>query len=138
VRTFFRAATFTLIAIVLTQKFINGFDFGSSYMRNFLLVILALGILNTFMGGILSMVSLPTKGIAFLLINFILTLVILYALTIFLPPFSIVAGNISGFNIYFFVLPSAKLSTMATGVYSALSISLIYTYFNWLSNGKRK
>jgi len=59
-------------------------------------------------------------------------------MTVFIPSFNITAGKTPSFNTGYFVLPSASLSSLQTGIYSAVSVSVIYGYFDWLASVKHK
>ncbi|KKS20872.1 MAG: hypothetical protein UU80_C0040G0005 [candidate division WWE3 bacterium GW2011_GWA1_41_8] len=137
-KNFFKSLTFSFIALVLTQQLFNGFHYGYNHYQILLLIVLALAMLNLFMTGILSIVSLPTKGVAFLFISVLLNFVMLYMMTVFIPSFNITAGKTPSFNTGYFVLPSASLSSLQTGIYSAVSVSVIYGYFDWLASVKHK
>lgn len=115
-----------------TQKIVGGLDFGGNYQRNFVLVILALVILNIFMIPLFRILSLPHFGVGFLFLNFVLTLVVLYVLTMFLPGFSIVETKLAQLRIFGFVLPSKELTVFWSAAYSALVLSLVYHFIEWL------
>ena len=131
-RLIIRSALISYASIQLAQMVVGGLDFGSSSERNMVLVMLAILLLNIFMLPLFRILSLPHFGIGFLFLNFILTLVILYVLTYFLSSFSIVATEISQLRIFGFVLPSKHLTVFWSAAYSALIISLVYHFIEWL------
>lgn len=131
-RLVIRSALIGYIAIEVSQKIIGGFDFGDSFQRNYLLVILALVILNIFMIPLFKILSLPHFGLGFLFLSFVLTLMVLYVLTMFLPGFSIIDAELAQLRIFGFVLPSKELTVFWSATYSALVLSIVYHFIEWL------
>jgi uncharacterized membrane protein YvlD (DUF360 family) len=120
------------ISIQAAQRVIGGFDFGDNYPQTLILVMVALVLLNIFMIPLFRILSLPHFGVGFLFLNFVLTLVILYILTMFLPGFGIVETKLAQLSIFGFVLPSKELTVFWSAVYSALVLSLAYHFIEWL------
>ena len=111
---------------------IDAFSFGDSPEKSFVLVVLALSLLYYFLKPILAVVSLPRKGVGFLFLSFVMTLVILQVLTLFIPSFSITETELADLIVFGFVLPSKSLTGLWSGVFSALLLSLIFVFFDWL------
>jgi uncharacterized membrane protein YvlD (DUF360 family) len=133
VRSIVRIATFSALSLYAAHLLIRGFDFGSVEFRTFILLILALSILNMFAAPILGVISLPIKGLGFLLLNFMLTFVILFILTVFIPWFNFIPSDVPELNILGFMLPSKQLSALGSGILSALIFSMVYNFLNWIS-----
>ena len=131
-KSFLRTFVFALISVQLTNYLIESFSFGSNFSRNQLLIVLAWALLFHFSRPLFSIISLPKEGIGFLFLNFFLTLVILYVLTVLIPGFKLVEAVFPELIILGFVLPSKQLDLFQTFVYSALFVSFLYTFFNWL------
>jgi hypothetical protein len=125
-----------MIAIYLTQEVIGAFSFGSGGNITFLLVLAALTIVNIFGPLVLRILSLPSYGLGFLFLIFVLNVSVLYVITIMLPSFSVGTAFVSELNIFGFVLPSKSLSRTGALVFSALLFVLILNFFNWLSPKK--
>mgnify|MGYP003966965965 CR=1 FL=1 len=124
-----------LIAYISLQaaiKVINGLDFGDNYNQTVILIVLALVILNIFMIPLFRILSLPHYGVGFMFLNLILTTVVLYALTYFLPDFRVVTTELRELSIFGYVLPSKKLTVFWSAAYSALAIGLVYHFIEWL------
>lgn len=134
-----RSFVFAYVAMYVTQAIIGGFDFGGSRFVSFL-VIVALALLFMFEKPALDMLSLPSKGIGMLVMNFILVLITLYILTVFIQSFNIVTTTLPGLRIFGFVLPSRDLTVMWSVVCSSLLISSLHSFLSWLcsGNGKKK
>jgi len=132
IRSVLRAFVFTVISLRVTMYVIDAFSFGDSPEKSFVLVVLALSLLYYFLKPILAVVSLPRKGVGFLFLSFVMTLVILQVLTLFIPSFSITETELADLIVFGFVLPSKSLTGLWSGVFSALLLSLIFVFFDWL------
>jgi len=126
-----RALIFAYVTVFLAQEVIGGFDFGEG-RQTMLLIMLGIALLNMFILPIFRVLGLPAHGISFLVLNFVLTLVVLYVLTMFVPGFEIVETELSQLRIFGYVLPSKHLTTMWATVYSALVISFTFHFLEWL------
>lgn len=133
-KTLLRNFTFSYIAILVTQEVVRGFDYGSNPFWTVFLLMLAFTLLYTFMPIILRIIKLPSEGVGFLFLSFVLSLALLYILTMFIPGFDLVAGNVTDLIILGLVLPSKSLSPFWTGTFSALMFSVMFNYFKWLSS----
>lgn len=132
-KRFARNLVFSYIAVVATDSFVGGFEFGSSSVSSIYSVVLALALLYTFMTPILKITSMATAGISFVVMHFLLTLTILYVLTLFIPAFEIKETIFP--SIY--VLPQRTLTVYWSLVVSALFVSFITVAFGWLCGGKK-
>jgi uncharacterized membrane protein YvlD (DUF360 family) len=132
VKAILRHVTFAALSLYFTQLFIEGFDFGENEIGTFALLIIALTILNIFIIPILGVISLPVKGFGFMFFNFLLTAVILFVLTVFIPWFGFISTTLPELIILGIVLPSKHLSAAEAGIASALSVSLIYNFLIWI------
>ena len=137
IRVITRTLVFSIRSIYLTQQVIGAFAFRGNNNITFLLVIIALTIVNIFCPVVLRILSLPSRGPGFLFLSFILNLVVLYVLTVFIPSFGIVDAQASELNIFGFVLPSKSLSSTWSLVFSALLYTLILNFFSWLCERKK-
>jgi uncharacterized membrane protein YvlD (DUF360 family) len=131
-KSFLRTFVFSIISVLLTQYLIESFSFGSNYNRNLLLIVLALALLYKFIKPIFGVISLPTEGLGFLFLNFFLSLLIFYILTVFIPGFNVREAVFPELIIFGFMLPSKQLNLLQTFVYSSLFVSFLYTFFDWL------
>lgn len=123
---------FALISIQVTQYLIGSFSFGSNPGRNLILILIALTLLYRFIKPLFSMISLPKDGIGFLFLDFALTLIIFYVLTVFISGFKLKEAVFPELLILGFMLPSKQLTLLQTFIYSALFVSFLYTFFDWL------
>ena len=127
-----RTFIFSYLAVYLANSFVGALSFGGVYSQTLVLVLLGLSFLYLFLKPILSIVSLPTKGFGYMFILFVLTLIMIYVLTAFVPSFSVVSTKVSRLVIMGVELPSKNLSAVWASVFSALLISLFYSFFEWL------
>ena len=131
-RSLARVFTFTVISIIVTQKLLSGFSFDGNEVNTFILLAVALTLLNLLMFPVFKLIALPMRGVGFILLAFLLTLAILYMLTLFIPGFSVQAGSIGNWTIFGLVIPSRDFSVVWSSGLSALAFTLIYKFFNWL------
>lgn len=131
VRSVIRAFVFSLLSVRITQYVMDSFDFADG-VRTYLLVIVGLTLLYFLLRPVLTVISLPTEGVGFLFLSFVLTLITLYVLTLFVSSFSVKATTISDLVVFGFVLPSKDLSSIWSSVFSALMLSIVFTFFDWL------
>jgi uncharacterized membrane protein YvlD (DUF360 family) len=131
-KTFLRTFVFSIISVLLTQYLIESFSFGSNYNRNLILIVLALSLLYKFIKPLFSIISLPREGLGFLFLNFFLSLLIFYILTVFIPGFKVKEAVFPELIIFGFMLPSKQLGLLQTFIYSSLFVSFLYTFFDWL------
>ncbi len=133
-KTALRILVFTFLSVQITQIVISdGLMFGGVAVQTLFLVVLGLSFLYLFLRPILAMLSLPTHGIGFLFITFILTLIMLYVMSLFVPFFYINPGYINELIIFGFVLPSRSLNPMMTSISTAFLISFVFVFFEWIS-----
>lgn len=133
-KSLLRVLVFTAISLYTAQYFIGPFSFDSQI--TILLLVISVSLLNFLIKPALSIVSMPTKGLGFLFFDFVLTFAILYVSTIYMPGFSIKAVNLPSLIISGFVLPSKDLTGLWSGVFSALMISIVYTFLEGLCSKK--
>ncbi|MBP7928191.1 hypothetical protein KAZ57_03520 [Patescibacteria group bacterium] len=130
-----RPFVFVFISFKVTQYIIGGFEFFLPISA--LLLIVAISILYFAMPGILGIVGLPRDGVGYLILSFILTGLMMYILTVFIPGFSIVSTTISQLKIFGFVLPSKNLTVVWATIFSALLFTVIMWFLNWLCTSKK-
>lgn len=135
-KTLLRAITFSFIALQAGQYVIKAFDFGLNPVPTFLLIWISLTVLYFFIKPILKIALLPTAGLGYIFMLFVLTFAVLYVLTLFIPAFSIMPTSLSGLIIFGFMLPSKDLTSLWAGVFSAFVISVVYSYLQSLCGKK--
>ena len=133
-KSLLRVLVFTAISLYTAQYFIGPFSFDSQI--TILLLVISVSLLNFLIRPALSIVSMPTKGLGFLFFDFVLTFAILYVSTRYMPGFSIKAVSLPSLIISGFVLPSKDLTGLWSGVFSALTISIVYTFLEGLCSKK--
>jgi hypothetical protein len=111
---------------------VGGFDVGGTRSQAFFLLVIAIALLNMFIIPIFKVLGLPHEGLSFIFLSFVLTLVTLYILPMFMPGFTITETELAELRIFGFVLPSKHLTVTWSAVYSALVVSLVYHFAEWL------
>lgn len=135
-KSFLKVLVFTIISLKVTQYLFGVFDFGEPPFRVWFLVVLAITLLNYFVKSVLSLVGLPRDGLGFLIVNTVLTLLILYILTIFISNLRINEAFLPELLILGFMLPSKQLDGIWSLVVSGVTLSLTYGFFDWLTSKK--
>ncbi|HAI63098.1 MAG: hypothetical protein UU64_C0015G0004 [candidate division WWE3 bacterium GW2011_GWF2_41_45] len=128
--------TFVLISLFSANYVLSALFYGSD-PKTFLTISLALTALFYLGKPLLATFGLPTRGVGFLFIATILTTLTLYVLTIFLPAFTIMETTLSDLIILGVMLPSKSLTAFWSALFSAFIISMVYTFFEWLSVSKK-
>lgn len=133
-----RSLIFTYFSLVFTQKVIGAYFFGGRGYMTLLLVGFGLALLNISLAPIFKLISLPDKGISFMFLSFIMTLITTRVMTFVIPYFDILPATLGELNFFGIVLPSKNLTVFWSSVFSALLLSIIYNFFVWLCAGKKK
>lgn len=135
-RSVLRSLLIAYVSIEASRKVIGGFDFGKNEFSTLAMIVLAIALLNIFMVPVFKIISLPAVGIAFLFLNFMLTLVTLHVLTLFIPSFEIISTRLGQLKIFGVLLPSKDLTVFWSAVFSALAISICYYALDWVCDRK--
>lgn len=125
-----RSVLFAYFSIQFSQLLVPAFYYAD--LKSYYAVLLGVSLLNLFLRSTLSIVSLPTKGVGYLGINFLTTGILLTFLSLLIPSFQIYQAVLSDLIIFGFVLPSKGLSTFWSGVLASLLISLGNYVLDWL------
>ena len=133
-KTFLRGFIFSYLALVFSQQLVKTYIVFDD--RSFWLIVFALSLLNIFKRSILSVVSLPSKGIFFQFISFFLTALLLNILVAIVPNFRFLATSTPDFIIFGFMIPSTYLTAFSAGIFTSAVISLVSNFFHWLSSKK--
>jgi hypothetical protein len=135
VKYLIKNATYVLISVYAVKLFLDPWSMDAE-IRSLSMTAIALMFLYSFLPGILSVVSLPKKGIGLWVLSLVLTYCVLLLMTVLLPFYGFSSSQTPFLNIGSFVLPSLQLSAFQTGLTSALMISIVFNYFTWLSSRK--
>jgi uncharacterized membrane protein YvlD (DUF360 family) len=92
-----RVLVFTFIALQSAQYVIKAFLYGGNDTLTFILVWFSLGLLYFLLKPILSIIGLPSKGLSYIFLLFVLTFAVLYVLTLFKDLTSLWAALFSAF-----------------------------------------
>jgi len=133
-RKVIRTFLFVTLALYATQYLIGGFSYSED--KTVRLSILALSLLYIFLGPIVSIVSLPTRGSVFILISVLSTALVFYALVNILPDLSFSPVTLESLNIFGVVLPSKDLNSLWTMIFSCFTTSVVYLFLESLCRKK--
>lgn len=136
-RYILRSIVYSFLALKVVDIVIGSFRYDGDYTRTFILVLIAFSLLNLFMTPILHIISMPTNGIPYLFVSFLITLLMVYVTTVFVPGFSVVESVLPETNLFGFVLPAKDLTQFWSLVFSSLLTSLTFDFFTWLSERKK-
>lgn len=127
-----RTIIFTYLSVVTSQKIIESLVFNGHSDQNFYLFVLGLAALYFFSKPLLRILALPSSGIGFLFMTFLMTLILMYAFMMLVPLITLVPTTLSNLIIFGFVLPSKSLTAFWSGVFTSLLIAVVYTFLDWL------
>jgi len=131
-----RVIVLVFISLQSAQYVTKSIDYGVSSPNTFLLVWLSISALYILVKPILKLVLLPTEGLIFVFLLFVLTSALLYVMPMFLPSFLIRETSLSGLIIFGFVLPSKDLAGLWSGVFTAFIVSGVYSFLQSLCTKK--
>jgi len=131
-KTALRTILFSYLSIIASQNVVNAISYNGDSSQSFYLFVIALSALYFFIRPMLKIVSLPSEGLGFLFMNFVLTIILIQALLVFVPVMTLLPSEISDLIIFGFVLPSKSLTAFWSGVFVSLVISTVYTFLDWL------
>ena len=132
-----RSFVFAYISVYITQAYVDGFDFGTAFVSSFLLVVIAIALLNMFMIPILKLVSVPSTGIFYAAMSFLLTLLVLYLMTVFIPAFEIKNTTLREVVIPGFTFSAKTLTIYWSLIVSSVFVSSIVNFLVWLCGCKK-
>src|SRR3990167_7594149 len=125
-----RYFTFSLLSVVFAQSVITGFKPQGAI----LLIVVAIMLLNLLSNPIIRVVSLPSKGIGYFLVNYFLTAISLYVLGILISQIRFEVTPVPSFLKPYIMVPLASLNPMLTTLTSAFFISMAFSYLSWLTS----
>lgn len=131
-----RTFIFTALALEAAKQVIGAFDYGSDDFKSMILLVLGLSLLFFFLKPLISIVSLPTRGLPFIFLTFVMTVIVIYVSTLFVPGFSIHSSTVSGLMILGFSFPSYNLTSFQAMIFSSLTTSLTYIFLESLCTKK--
>lgn len=123
---------FNAIAIFILSQVLAGVKV-SGGIETLLLSGFILSVLFIFIKPILNLVSLPLNMITLGLFSFLSNAILLYILTIFVPNVMISPFTFKGFSLAGFIIPVMQFNSFWAFIISALVLSLIINFFNWLT-----
>lgn len=133
-----KALVYTFIAFYFTGSLVNAFFFSGDILYGYILVILALGVVNFVFPHLAAILSLPSRGPFALILSCGITFVMLYLLSAFLPQFDQSVGRIPDLIIFGFVIPSIGLTQMWALLASSALLTFIYKFLTFLGSTKEK
>jgi hypothetical protein len=132
-----RPLTFSIVSLGITQYLIGGFDFGSNAILSVSLIVIAFSLLLMFLRPLLGLISLPTAGVIYVLILILMSSIIFYVLTVFIPGYALLESTLPQFTLFGIVLPSKVISPASSALYSGLVFGIFSNYLSWLTEKKK-
>jgi len=136
VKPVIRAVIFSILAINLCGSLVGAFVFGKDFLKSYFLFVLAISLLFLLIKPIFKTISLPDKGVGYLLLSMVLTIIVLFVLVYLIPSFAVTAVKIKKLLIFGFVIPSTELTNLQATLVSGILISWAYNFFDWLCSRK--
>jgi hypothetical protein len=137
VKRILKSFTFAFISLSLVQQTLGGLDFGDNFLKNLLLIGLALSLVNLLLPLILGLVGFLSSGIGYVAMHILITGIVLFVLTIFVPGYSIQESVLPEIQLFGILLPAQIISPMLSIGFSALIFSLFTNYLFWLTERKK-
>ena len=132
-----RNSIFSYFALLIISKHFDGIVFAGNVTKSMLLVALGIGVIELFVKPIFKLMSLPSEGLWFFILNFLVCLVSLYLLDKVLSGFSIGEGSTLSFTFVGFVVESFKLTQFWAYVSTSVLFSAIFGFLLYLCSGKK-
>lgn len=123
-RHFLKSFLISVSAFYITYTLIPAMSFGND-PKNAAILIFGLWIISQVINPIFSLVLLPINLLTFGLISALFNVAFFFALSSFLPGFSISAFDFEGANLYGIILPAVSLNQIATTILIALTITFL-------------
>lgn len=136
-KTILRTLVFTAISVRFSQYLLATFDFGEPYIKNFIFICIALALLYFALKPILGMINLPSSGVGYCVFVILLTFVILYVLTLFIPQFDFIAIKTHNLLIFGYMIPSKSLTEVWSGATGSVIVGLTYCFLGSIMPGKK-
>ncbi|MEK7595190.1 MAG: hypothetical protein AAB443_01160 [Patescibacteria group bacterium] len=138
-KVFLRNILFSYIVLVFLEIHFTGIEITFDIQKTLLLMALGLGIINSFAKALIKLVSLPSSGIFYLVLNFFVNLVAFFMLDKILVSFSILDSNITGLKLLELMINYFNVSVFWSYVIVSGVFSLSLFFLNFLcTSGKKK
>jgi putative membrane protein len=132
-KTLLRNTLFYSFALALLPNIIPGVE-----IEEGLITLLTLGftlmLLFSILRPILNLISLPINLVTVGLFSILINTFLLYVLTVLVPSITISEFQFQGFSWGGFVIPRTGVNTFFAYVLSAITISAIMSFLNWLTD----
>lgn len=126
-----RSIVTSILAFGIIAYFYPGFNYHNNYIT-LLLSAAIFALLTIFVKPILKIFSLPFNLITFGLFSFFINIILLYAVSYFVPDFKIIAFHFSGYTISGFNFPPYDLSQLMSALVASVLIGIFSTCLHWI------
>lgn len=133
-----RNVLFSYLVLLFINQYFTGIRYGGDSAKTLFLVSLGLGLVNLMAKPLMRLISLPTEGVGFLILNFLVNLGAFFIFNRFLSGFSITSGSLLRLNIFGFVLNSYDLTVFWSFCLTSVMFCLAFGFLMWLTDGKKK
>lgn len=120
------------ISFYVASRLVQGFQFTGGLVT-LLIAGVAFTLINLLIKPIVSLLLLPFNIITLGLFSWLISVIMLYILTIAVPEIRIVPWNFPGTSYGGFVVPSMQLSWLQTLVVSSFFISIMNALLKWIA-----
>lgn len=126
-----RKFLFSLISLYIAFYLIKGFSYDGD-PKTLLKAALILTLINIFIKPLINLFMLPLNFLSLGLFSLLSNVIVLYLLTYFTPQVKILPWFFPGISYSGFTIPPLNFSVVHTYFLTALLISLILNFLNWL------
>ena len=123
-RYYLRKSVIAIIGLYTAAALIPTVSFGSDY-KNVIIAIASLLVVSIFIKPLFSLILIPINFITFISITLILNTMAIFALTFFLPGFTISAYKFPGANLEGVIISAYSFSQLSTTVLFAAIITSV-------------
>lgn len=132
-KTLLRSTLFYSFALSLLPSIVPGVTVNDGIM-SLLVLGFTLMLLFSVIRPVLNLISLPINIVTVGLFSVLINAFLLYILTVLVPNITISAFEFQGFSWAGFVIPRSDINTFFAYVLSAITISAIISFLNWLTD----
>lgn len=127
-----KSLLFYALGFIAAAYLLPGFHFDLT--QTLYLAAFIFAILNSFVKPILNTVLFPLHFLTMGFLKPLISLGLLYAVSIILPNFKITGFEFQGFSAYGLTLPASTVNFLFTIVIASFIITLVYSILDWFLN----
>ena len=132
-----RNLLFSFLALYCLSRFFTGFIIKGNYLSTSFLLSLGFALVNTLAKPLLRIMSLPSSGVGYLILNSIVSIISFFVFDRVLDRASIQIGSLINLNVFGIMLSSYELTVFWGYVLAGVWFSFVMWFHNWLYGVKK-